>query len=281
VLQKLIRRLTNNYLITVIKKSSIAIISILLIVVSVQAEMQVEVVDANPTWGKPGTPIPPITDPPQIIIESPNNGAYNNPVPLIITIIIPDSWVPEQGIDSANKLVGGRNTLRSINCIIDGQSIILWNGTLITPYGITYFMPKVSQFSADITVGKGQHNLQVSVLALSQYRTEGIVPFSDKEYLISANQSSTFTVIKASDAILSPKIDNIKNPYPFPQKTLNQPTSTPAPNPTFTIINPNSSNSALQSDFLSHNAFSIAVLSVFGLVFIILIAMFYKRRKRV
>jgi hypothetical protein len=264
-----------------IKKAFIKIFAVLLLVISILSAMQVEVVEANPTWGKPGTPIPPITDPPQIIINYPNNGEYNNPVPITITIILPDSWVPEQGIDSASKLVGGRNTLRSITCTIDGQSIILWNGTRITPYGITYFMPKVSQFSADMTVGKGQHSLQVSVLALSQYRTEGIVPFSDREYLISANQSTTFTVIKASDDILSPTIDNIKNPYPFQQKTLNLPPSTPAPNPNPIIINPNSSNSALQSDFLSHNAFPIAMLSVFGIILITLMAVFYKKRIKV
>lgn len=262
---------------------SLAILtSILVIIFLMQPLALVRVADANPTWGKPGTPIPPIKDPPQIIINSPNNGEYNNPVTLTITIILPDSWVPEQGIDSASILVVGRNTLRSITCIIDGQSIILWNGTLIANnYGITYFMPKVSQFSAVMNVSKGQHSLQVNVLALSQYRTEGIVPFSDKEYLISANQSTTFTVMNGSDAIWSPTIDNIKNPYPFPQKTINQPTSTPNPNPTLTIINPNSSNSFSAFDFLSHNTFPIGVLSVFGLILITLMVVFYKKRKKV
>ena len=96
----------------------------------------VEVANANPTWGKPATPIPPITDPPQVIINSPTPTEYNNPVPLNITIIQPDSWLtnhtfilPNSFVDNSDSVVVGQNTLRSVTCIIDGQSIILWNGT--------------------------------------------------------------------------------------------------------------------------------------------------------
>jgi hypothetical protein len=266
------------------KKSFIAVVTILFLVSSVLAEMQVEVAEANPTWGKPGTPIPPITDPPQIIINSPNNGEYNNPVPLTITIILPDSWVTEQTMDSASILVHGRNTLRSITCIIDGQSIILWNGTPCGPnnYGITYYLPKVSQFSAVMNVSKGQHNLQVNTIALSQYRTEGIVPFSDKEYLISANQSTTFNVKNGPDAIWSPKIDNIKNPYPISIENTEplHPSSMSTPSPTLTT-NPTGINSTLASDLLSNQIFPIVVLSSFGMILIILMAVLFKRRKKV
>jgi hypothetical protein len=269
-----------------IKKSLLVVFAILFILISLLAGPQiVKMVDANPSWGKPGTPIPPITDPPQIIIDSPNDGEYNNPVSLIVTILLPDSWVPEQGIDPVSKLVGGRNTLRSITCIIDGQSIILWNGTRCGPnnYGITYFMPKVSQFSAVMNVSRGQHSLQVNTIALSQYRTEGIVPFSDKEYLISANQSTTFIVKNGPDASWSPTIDNIKNPYPNSTENTKQlqPTSTLAPNQTFILIDPNSNNSVSASDFLSNRVFLIAVLVAFGIAIISLLVVFYKRRKMV
>jgi hypothetical protein len=120
-------------------------------------------------------------------------------------------------MNSTSIWVVGPNTLRSITCIVDGQSIILWNGTRgYQNWGVTYYLPKVSQFSAVMNVSKGQHNLQVNVLAVSEYSTEGIIPFANKEYLISAYQSTTFNVRNGSDAIWSPTIDNKKSPYvPF------------------------------------------------------------------
>src|SRR5665647_2598605 len=172
-----------------IKKAFIKIFTVLLEVISILSAMQVEVAEANPTWGKPGTPIPPITDPPQIIINSPNNGEYNNPVALNITIIQPDSWVnktifvlPNGWVDNSDSVVVGQNTLRSITCIIDGQSITFWKGTPVG-YGITYYLPKVTQFSAVMNLSKGQHNLQVNVLAESEWVTEGIIPFAERTYL--------------------------------------------------------------------------------------------------
>src|SRR5665647_1283562 len=129
-----------------IKKAFIKIFTVLLLVISILSAMQVEVAEANPTWGKPGTPIPPITDPPQIIINSPTPTEYNNPVPLNITIIQPDSWVtnhtfvlPNSFVDNSDSVVVGQNTLRSVTCIIDGQSIILWKGTYFG-FGVTYYL---------------------------------------------------------------------------------------------------------------------------------------------
>jgi hypothetical protein len=196
------------------RRSSVGLSLFLILLVAIQV---VAVTDANPTWGKPATPTPPIKDPPQIIINSPNIEAYNNTVPLNITIIQPDSWVTQQSMNSTSIWVVGPNTLRSITCIVDGQSLILWNGTRgYQNWGVTYYLPKVSQFSAVMNVSKGQHNLQVNVLAVSEYSTEGIIPFANKEYLISANQSTTFNVKNGPDATWSPTIDNKKSPYvPF------------------------------------------------------------------
>ena len=55
---------------------------------------------------------------------------------------------------------------------------------------------------------------------------------------------------------------------------------TPTPIPAITT-NPTINDSVLQSDFLSHNSFPIAVASAVGLIFIALMAVFYKRRKKV
>ena len=193
----------------------------------------VEVANANPTWGKPATPTPPITDPPQIIINSPTPTEYNNPVPLNITIIQPDSWVnkhnfalPNSYVDNSDSVVVGQNTLRAVTCIIDGQSIILWKGTYFG-FGVTYYLPRITQFSAIMNVSKGQHNLQVNVLAQSEWVTEGIIPFAEKTYLISANQSTTFRVEDGSDA---PMIDFIRSSYVIWQSSsdsMPSPTSAP------------------------------------------------------
>jgi hypothetical protein len=207
-----------------------AVIFAVSILIGIQA---VEVANANPTWGKPATPIPPITDPPQIIINSPTPTEYNNPVPLNITIIQPDSWLtnhsfvlPNSYVDNSDSVVVGQNTLRSVTCIIDGQSIILWKGTYFG-FGVTYYLPRITQFSAIMNVSKGQHKLQVNVLAQSEWVTEGIIPFAEKTYLISANQSTTFRVEDGSDA---PNIDSIRSSYVIWQSSsdsMPSPTSAP------------------------------------------------------
>jgi hypothetical protein len=198
----------------------------------------IEVAEANPTWGTSATPIPPITDPPQIIINSPTPTEYNNPVPLNITIIQPDSWLtnhtfvlPNSYVDNSDSVVVGQNKLKSITCIIDGQSIILWNGTLMGSSAVikavTYYLPRITQFSAIMNLSKGQHSLQVNVIAVSDYVIEGIIPFAQKEYIISANQSTTFRVEDGSDA---PNIDSIRSSYVIWQSSsdsMPSPTSAP------------------------------------------------------
>ena len=208
----------------------------------------VEVANANPTWGKPATPIPPITDPPQIIINSPTPTEYNNPVPLNITIIQPDSWLtnhtfvlPNSFVDNSDSVVVGQNTLRSVTCIVDGQSIILWNGTYFG-FGVTYYLPRITEFSAIMNVSKGHHNLQVNVLAQSEWVTEGIIPFAEKTYLISANQSTTFRVEDSSDA---PMIDFIRSSYVIWQSSSDSmPSPTSAPQSLNPAQNPTTSPSS-------------------------------------
>jgi hypothetical protein len=217
---------------------SIAIItSFLVIIFLIQLIAQVPVVEANPTWGTSATPIPPIKDPPQIIINSPNSIEYGNPVPLNITIIQPDSWVsehnmvlPKQWVDNSDSVVRGQNTLKSITCIIDGQSFILWNGTYFDS-SVTYFLPRITQFSAVMNVSKGQHNLQVNVLAVSNYVVEGIIPFAGRDYNISASKSTTFTLNINSDFSLPPTLDNISSSYAIWQSS-----SAPPLNPTFYLL---------------------------------------------
>jgi hypothetical protein len=219
--------------------------SILVIIFLMEPLVLVRVADANPTWGTSATPIPPITDPPQIIINSPSPTEYNNPVFLNITIIQPDTWIsrtshvlPNGWVDNSDSVVVGQNKLNSISCIIDGQTIVLWKGTPIGSNAITYYMPRVTQFSASLNLSKGQHNLQVNVLAESEWVTEGILPFAERTYLISANQSTTFRVEDGSDA---PMIYDIRSSYviwqsssasmPSPTSAAPQPLS-PQQNPT-------------------------------------------------
>jgi hypothetical protein len=241
-------------------------------------------VAANPTWGEQATPIPPITDPPQIIINFPYPTVYSNPVPLNITIIQPDSWVTNRSMtlpnglsDNSDTVVVGQNTLRSITCIIDGQSIIIWKGTPCGQ-GITYYLPKVTQFSADMTVSKGRHTLQVKVIAISEYVTEGILPFAQSEYIISANQSTTFYLGDNSDSTESPAIDKLKSSYeiwplsavltsqtltPIPTQSINptsNPTSDPQPSPTWNpTANPTTTPKPIEVNGTTLTAIVIAV----------------------
>ena len=267
---------------------SVARIAVILLLISLSV-IEVEIADANPTWGTSATPIPPITDPPQITITSPNSIEYVNPVPLNITIIQPDSWVSKNSMvlpnsyvdnsDSSNSVVVGQNTLRSITCIIDGQSIILWKSTPIGNDGVTYYLPRVTQFSAIMNLSKGQHNLQVNVLAVSDYVVEGIIPFAGRHYNISASQSTTFRVEDGSDA---PMIDNIKSSYVIwqssstsmpsstiaPPQSLN-PASTPspiptsAPSPTASPYTPNPSPSPIPTSTPTVPEFPSTIILVF------------------
>ncbi len=260
------------------------------ILIGIQA---VEVAEANPTWGTSATPIPPITDPPQIIITSPNSIEYDNPVPLNITIIQPDSWIsktnmalPNSYVDNSDSIVVGQNKLKSITCIIDGQSIILWNGTPIGSFAVnnavTYYMPRITQFSAIMNLSKGQHNLQVNVIAVSDYVTEGIIPFAQKEYIISANQSTTFNVNSNSDSIFSPTIDSIKSSYAIWQTSDSTPSPTPNPTPTASTLTPTltgievdaGDSGMLNQTTLTAIAFVIAIVAV---AFVSLV--YFKRRK--
>jgi hypothetical protein len=210
--------------------------TILLIIILMESLALFEVADANPTWGKPATPIPPIKDPPQVILNSPSPATYTNPVPLSVTIIQPNSWVAQHNMllpnsyvdnsDSSNSVVVGQNKLTSVTCIIDGQSIVLWKGTPLGSNAVTYYLPRITQFSAIMNLSKGQHNLQVNVLAVSDYVIEGIIPFAQKQYIISANQSTTFRVEHGSDA---PMIDNITSSYVIWQSSSSMPSSTMAP----------------------------------------------------
>jgi hypothetical protein len=217
------------------KKAFIATIAISIAFVSLFWGQTTNVAKANPSWGTPATPIPPITDPPQIIITSPSSKEYNNPVPLNITIIQPDSWVskhnmtlPKPWADTSDNVVVGQNTLRSITCIIDGQSFILWNGTYFG-FGVTYYLPRVTQFSALMSVSNGQHNLQVNVFAISEYAVEGIIPFAEKTYNISAIQTTKFDVNNDSDSIFAPTLYSVKSSYEIWQPSSN---STPSSTPT-------------------------------------------------
>ena len=233
-----------------IRLSFAILTSFLVIVFLMEPLVLVRVADANPTWGTSATPIPPITDPPQITITSPNPIEYANPVALNITIIQPDTWLSKHVMvlpnsyvdnsDSSNSVVVGQNTLKSVTCVIDGQSVILWNGTHFG-FGVTYYLPRITQFSAIMNLSKGQHNFQVNVRAESEWVTEGIIPFAERTYLISANQSTTFRVEDSSDA---PMIYDIKSSYviwqsssasmPSPTSAPPQPLN-PTQNPTTTI----------------------------------------------
>jgi hypothetical protein len=284
-------------------KKSFAMCAIFLLVISILSALQVEVVDANPTWGTSATPIPPITDPPQITITSPNSIEYSNPVPLNITIIQPDSWVNKtifvlpngwvDNSDSSNSVVVGQNKLMSITCIIDGQSIIFWKGTPVG-YGITYYLPKVTQFSATMTLSKGQHSLQVNVLAVSDYVVEGIIPFAGRQYNISASQSTTFRVEDGSDA---PMIDNIKSSYVIwqsssesmpsstiaPPQSLNpaptpSPIPTSAPSPTASPYTPSPSPSPIPTSTPSVPEFSWLVILPLFLSILFVVVLFRKRK---
>jgi hypothetical protein len=220
------------------KKKVLAAIIVSAILLSLAPITQfVEVAKANPTWGKPSTPIPPITDPPQIIITTPNSQEYSNPIPLNITIIQPDSWeskhnmtLPNSWVDNSDTVVVGQNTLRSITCTIDDQTFNLWNGTYFG-FGLTYYLPRETQFSALINASKGQHNLQVNVSAISEYIVEGIIPFAQRNYDISASQTTRFNVKNDSDSTFPPTLYSVKSSYEIWQSS-SDPTSPSTPTST-------------------------------------------------
>jgi|WetSurMetagenome_2_1015567.scaffolds.fasta_scaffold89640_3 hypothetical protein len=204
-------------------RRTVALTVVLLLLVGTQT---LAIAKANPIWANP-SPYPPITDPPQIIITSPSLQEYGSPVPINITIIQPNSWVskfnlslPEGYVDNSDNVVVGQNTVRSITCIIDGTSFILWKGTSfgsgITYFGseVTYYLPRETTFSASLSASKGQHTLQVNVSAISEYVAEGLpLPFAVKTYDILASQSINFSVSSDSNSNFSLAIHSEKSSY--------------------------------------------------------------------
>ena len=226
---------------------AVAIIIALILSIGMQG---VKITSANPTWGTSTTPIPPITDPPLVIINSPSSTVNSNPVPLNITIIQPDSWIskhnmtlPNSWVDNSDSVVVGQNKIESVSCIIDGHSTVLWNGTYFG-FAVTYYLPRVTEFSADINVGKGQHSLQINVVATSDYAIAGIIPFAYKKYNISANQSITFSLLNGSESFGSPKVDNIESSYAIWQSST---IITPSP----TITNSTHSTKLFTPEFIA------------------------------
>ncbi|MCW4029737.1 MAG: hypothetical protein NWE92_08855 [Candidatus Bathyarchaeota archaeon] len=258
-------------------RKPVIVLALLVMLFSMESFALVQVTDANPSWGTSASPIPPIRDPPQIIINSPKRTEYNhpavcysNPVPLNITIIQPDSWVtnksfklPTSLTDNSDTVVVGQNTLRSITCIVDGQSFVLWNGTPCG-FGITYYLPKVTEFSAAVNVSHGGHSLQVNVIAVSEYVTEGIIPFAQKQYDISASESIELFQFAHCD---STTVDEIKSSYVISPSSSIAPTKTPMP-----TQSPNPALMPAVPEFLS------IIVIIFLILTILTITVIFRRK---
>lgn len=82
-----------------------------------------------------------------------------------------------------------------------------------------------------MNLSSGQHDLQINVFAISDYVVEGIIPFAQRTYDISASQSTEFNVNNDSDSILYPTLYGVKSSYEIWQSSSD---STPYSTPTST-----------------------------------------------
>jgi hypothetical protein len=147
---------------------------------------------------------------------------------------------------------------------------------------VTYYLPRITQFSAIMNLSKGQHNLQVNVIAVSDYLTEGIIPFAQKEYIISANQSTKFNVNSNSDSTFSPTIDSIKSSYAIWQTSDSTPSPTPNPTPTANTLTPTPTGievDASDSSILNKTTLAEIVVLIVLVAVASISLVYFKRRK--
>jgi hypothetical protein len=257
------------------------------------------------------TPTKPINDPPIITIQSPSNTTYNqNIIPLNITITQPDSWVESKRINES-ELVIGPNSIKSIACKLDGQQFTLWNGTLIRTANVTYILwngtivseanttklpisqfaidhllPKISQFSATLTAGKGAHTLQVYVLSVTTYYpyADFHFPYTDN---IDASQNVTFTVetdlatskLQGIDAIHTPAVFLNRS---YPNITVTIPTSRPPEVPPYPLpkLYPFPTSQIIASDYWLSKTTLATIVIVMAVVAVALGSLVYFKRRR-
>ena len=116
--------------------------------------------NANPVYSS--TPTEPNKDPPVLTVQSPGNATYwnINEVLLKFKVIQPDSW-------------NESSVIKEVRYQLDGELVVLWDGNHGTLQGapsVNYYLPQTSHFSAVLRgLCKGQHTLQVTVCAESNY----------------------------------------------------------------------------------------------------------------
>jgi hypothetical protein len=142
------------------------------------------------------------------------------------------------------------------------NSKILWSYYSIDA---TDYIPDFRGFSGNITLpslSEGSHKLKLVVTTESRSTTT----YSDTVQTTYFNIDSKQVV-----PVLTPEPNPTQSPKPSPTQLLS---------PTVTT-NPTSNNSILAPDFFSSLIFPMIILGAFGLVLIILMVVFYKRRKKV
>lgn len=189
-----------------IKKSLIALVAVLLLVLSILVEMHVGVVvDANPV----PFPATPNTELPTLTIQTPESQSIlyaNNSMAMSFTVVQPDSWLSYY--NGFFPYVGTCN----LYIYLDGS----------LKQGFPWTKVKVNDYTIEFgNLSSNQHTIRIDgyCLAPSQIGT----------YQTNVTQSVTFTVNANSQTIsfYANPVMTIRGPYPSPT-----PTASPTPEPT-------------------------------------------------
>jgi hypothetical protein len=229
-----------------IKKSFIAIFTILLLVISILSAVQVEVAEANP--------IPWCFDPQMTVtIQSPENGTTKS-LPVKVSFTSKGDHQFSVSDEPTKEWV------RSFFYILDGQDKHIMGMRFEgTKTEIINEKPYKYEFTGQAyltNLADGPHNITVYYGAVNKISYVG-TPQEHITYSTAWQATSYFYV---------------------QSKLTPSPTTTQTPNLTVTT-NPTSNNSILSFNSLSNNLLLTAVLSILGLITIILLVSIYKRRK--
>jgi hypothetical protein len=174
------------------KKKALALVFVLVFLFSEAFLFQfVGLAKANPVYSS--TPTEPNKDPSVLTVQSPGNATYwnINEVLLKLTVTQPDSW------NESSKI-------KEVRYQLDGELTVLWDGNHGTHHGapsVNYSLPQTSQFSAVLRgLCKGQHTLQVTVCAESNYFPHLPDYKFPSIYAMNVSKTVIFT-IDADDAI--------------------------------------------------------------------------------
>jgi hypothetical protein len=151
-----------------VRITAIALASTLMLSAIIGAYL-VNLAVANPGWAI-GLPDEPVTTPPTIVVNTPVQGQTFNSTNVLLnfSIVKPETWFPSEYYVEHGF---GDSTFGNITSVYFSVDNGEWQNFTVhdTDTFFTAFAPRTLNFSNDLTLAEGEHNLTVSLDAYTVY----------------------------------------------------------------------------------------------------------------